>query len=112
MTIRNDIRAQFPNCTVSMTNGTFDYLHHDDQALERRSLPCIHVAVTSKEYHLDRNDRRVYHHPDPSVIIERLRAIGLCAEINVNTPGGVSIITSDARPINIALGLGARWVSI
>lgn len=107
-TIRSTIRAQFPDCKLSVAEGTFDYLHHDDQSFERRSLPCLHVALSSKEYHLDRNDRRVYHDPDPSDVVSRLVAAGLRAVINVNAPGSVSVITSGDAPVNIAFGLGTN----
>jgi len=103
--VRKTIRACFPRYVVSMKAGTFDYLHHDSTVFERRSLPCLHVSVTSKEYHLDRSDRRIYHHPDCDAVVSALRSAGLCAEHHVEH--GVSVISAEPWPINTALGLGS-----
>lgn len=104
-TLRNTIRSLFPNCSVGITAGTFDYLHHDYQAFERRSLPCLHVNVTGKEFHLDKNDRKILHTPDIQVVVETLRAAGMCAEYNTNAAGAVSVIT-EGKPVSLASGLG------
>lgn len=100
------LRALFPDCTVAIRAATFNYLHHDAQAFERRTIPCVHIYVTSKEYHLDRNDRRIFHTPDSQQIVETLRAAGFCAEYDVTAPAGVSIIIGNELPLNIATGCG------
>lgn len=104
-TTRQIIRSLFPGLTVFVKAGTFDYLHHDDTAFERRSLPCLYVSVTSKEYHLDRNDRRIYHHPDCNEVVEKLRAAGLCAEHS--TEHSASVVLAEPWPVNTASGLGS-----
>lgn len=107
--IRNQIRAQFPNCVISIVAGEFDYLHHDDVSFGRRKLPCLHVAITSKEYAPNRDGRLVRADAgDPSAIVVKLRAAGLNAVVNVNAPGCVSVITTDDNPVNVVYGLGAR----
>lgn len=106
-TTRSTIRSLFPGYVVGMKQETFAYLHHDADAFERRSVPCLCVNITSKEFHLDRNDRRVFHNPDPSAVVTALRGAGLCAE---NTIQGIVVMLVDRPnwPRNQALGLG-QW---
>lgn len=102
---RRTIRTQFPGLSVGMKEDTFSYLHHDDSAFERRTVPCINVNVTSKEYRLSSLDKRIYLHPEWTEVVDTLRAVGLCAEI---TTSGVKVmlVNRPEWPRNEALNLG------